>query len=308
METRSNFELYRDDVVITSGTGEDSFIKFELFPNMIFFDARLKNYKTNVFSGRNVILLAHIEEGEVVVSNQVFKKGDLIISTSPDIDGIQSSSAICYGVILPLVLVNHKNWQNKVVSSAVIDDKEYGDLLFGMLRRIKKDVGLWKFRERYEISLYIKEIIAKVFSVVSRDGVYEKSCYQKLKNYFLNNAFSDWVGVDRVVSDLHMSRAKVYRLSQKNGGVVEIVNGIRLHAAYIDIISGRVDSINASDIYRIYGFKSNGSFVRCFNKRYKVTPFSLRKNKFDYMDRDFSIDSGESKITIWMKIFFPVLV
>lgn len=82
-------------------------------------------------------------------------------------------------------------------------------------------------------------------------------------------------GPDELASVLNISRSKLFRLFEPHGGVQRWMLAERLSGSLQGILQSTPDNKIAA-IARSHGFRSEAHFSRAFQKRYRISPSSVR--------------------------------
>lgn len=94
----------------------------------------------------------------------------------------------------------------------------------------------------------------------------------KIKEYICSNIESADLSVVDICTKYHISRSKLYRITEPLGGVASFIRKQRLHHAYRLICSNEEEKVQISTIAFHSGFKSVSNFSLLFKEEFGVSP------------------------------------
>ncbi|WP_081587596.1 helix-turn-helix domain-containing protein [Paraglaciecola arctica] len=100
----------------------------------------------------------------------------------------------------------------------------------------------------------------------------ENSLLFKIKEYICSNIQSTDLSVVNICTKYHISRAKLYRITEPLGGVASFIRKQRLQHAYRLVRSNEETKVQVSTIAFQSGFKSLSNFSLLFKEEFGISP------------------------------------
>ncbi|MCI3926266.1 AraC family transcriptional regulator [Paenibacillus sp. TRM 82003] len=136
--------------------------------------------------------------------------------------------------------------------------------------------------------LMIKALLLQCFFELARAGAFVRvrpddprradRQTERLKEVllFIDAHLAEKLNVERLAARIHVSPAHFHAFFRKYTGQspVEYINGLRLARAQGLLSSG---ALNVQEAAQRVGFENASYFIRCFKKRYGVTPAALKR-------------------------------
>ncbi|NVJ97745.1 MAG: helix-turn-helix transcriptional regulator [Alphaproteobacteria bacterium] len=85
------------------------------------------------------------------------------------------------------------------------------------------------------------------------------------------------LGPDLIVSELGLSRARLYRIAEPLGGITKYIRAQRLQLAHETLASGHMEAVSITNLAYDLGFRTETAFRRSFKEAFDMTPSEVRK-------------------------------
>ena len=109
----------------------------------------------------------------------------------------------------------------------------------------------------------------------------DHASYAMMKAWLRRNLGQPGLGPTDLVKQFPHSRASVYRLFAKVGGVQAFIREERLIACYWQLAHGDLNGRNVRDLACSYGYPDPGHFHRAFKRRFGMTPGEVARSHAD---------------------------
>ena len=149
---------------------------------------------------------------------------------------------------------------------------------------------------------------SKFKQIDAAEGIVEVELRLLIKDFIAANLRNPQLSIDMLVKKFNCSRATLYRLFQKQGGVARYVNRLRLQRCYRYLVSGNVKRSQITAIAQYWGFNNRQKFTRQFRQYFGVLPSDVvasGANNLNNSTRRFSdnnnIDTNSYRLASWFK-------
>ncbi|MCV6587735.1 MAG: helix-turn-helix domain-containing protein [Marinobacterium sp.] len=99
---------------------------------------------------------------------------------------------------------------------------------------------------------------------------------RRIRHYIAANLASQELSPTTICSDLGLSRSRLYRMFEPQGGVAGYIRECRLKAAFQSLSRPELASRKLYEVAQACGFRSNADFSRSFRRRYGLSPREMR--------------------------------
>ena len=102
-----------------------------------------------------------------------------------------------------------------------------------------------------------------------------------IKDFIAANLRNPKLSAEMLLERFHCSRAKLYRLFQKDGGVIHYINQLRLQRCYKNLVSKGVKRSQINKVAEYWGFSNRQQFTRQFRQNFGLLPSDVVINSGD---------------------------
>lgn len=113
-----------------------------------------------------------------------------------------------------------------------------------------------------------------------------------IQNFILENLRNPQLNADMLIQRFHCSRATLYRLFQRYGGVSRYINGLRLQRCYKHLAIGNIKRSQITKMAQYWGFSNRQQFTRQFRQYFDVSPSDVIIANADNLAFEVSHNSG----------------
>ncbi len=145
--------------------------------------------------------------------------------------------------------------------------------LFEFSDSLTKD-GVWGLQDA-TVNLAAAALRHPLGGAVSMNQL-QFSLLNEIKRYIRANLATSGLDADGIARRFGMSRAKLYRLTECMGGVMNYVREQRLEAVRRELEDPRSDHLSITAVALKWGFDGHNAFTRNFKARYGVLPKEMR--------------------------------
>ena len=101
----------------------------------------------------------------------------------------------------------------------------------------------------------------------------------KIHTFIEQNLYNPELCAAMITENFGMSRAKLYRLADKLGGIQRLIRNLRLERAYQRLAHGNLKSGSIANLAYEVGFGSENAFRRAFKESFGIAPTGLQKSR-----------------------------
>lgn len=177
-------------------------------------------------------------------------------------------------------------FQNHAHGLVLMAKEHAGAMLGAQIKALVEHIdGLSVHQSQVTVDGILRFAAAAFATPAARERRDRRFLFQRASSAARQSLSDPDFGPNELVSALGVSRSKLFRLFEPHGGVQRWMLAERLRASLQGILRSTPDCKIAA-IARNHGFRSEAHFSRAFQKRYQISPSSVRTLAGDSLRRE----------------------